>query len=99
MSNYTILHNGPFLSNVDIKPYITKDAQCIFSVVAGTQGQLKINKFDKLVSKNGKRIISVDFSRGVPVMIVREGKRIFVITKASYDKLTRKDCVLLGSAV
>lgn len=97
MKTYTVIHAGPHLSNSDIKPFITKNSDCIFSVVAGTQGQLKINNLGKLVSKNGKRISSVDFSRGIPVMIVNDGVNNFVIAKSSYDKLTTKEIVLVGS--
>ena len=88
MHKYQIIHPGPFLTIEDIRPYITKDEKCIFSTVPGTQGQLRINnnRNPLLVSKNGKRIVSVDFSRGTEVVIVNDGKHTFIMPKTQYDK-------------
>ncbi len=99
MNKYTILNEGPFLSLEDLRPYITKDENCIISVVAGTQGVLKFSQRERvLVSKNGQRVASVDFSRGTPVMIVNDGKRNIVMTRTHYERMHPKEIVLVGSA-
>lgn len=99
MNKYTILHEGPFLTIKDIRPYITKDNNCIISVVAGTQGVIKFSQRQSiLVSKNGNRIASVDFSRGTPVMIVNDGKRNIVMSRVHYERMHPKEIVLVGSA-
>ena len=83
-----VLHNGPRLSNEDIKPYITKNSKtCIYSVVDGTKGILKITSSGFLISKNGTKMPSVTFERGPEVMIVSDGECPFVISKVSFDKI------------
>lgn len=100
MQSYTLLHPGPFLTIEDVRPYVTKNNNnCIFSVVPGTQGLLKINnnKNPLLVSKNGKRIVSVDFSRGIEVVIVNDGKNNIVMPKTQYEKSLDREIAFYGS--
>lgn len=85
---YEILHNGPYLTIENIRPYINRDAKhCIYSVVPGTQGILKINCAGKIMSKSGNKMPAVVFDRGVEVMIVTDGKCPFIISKSHYERL------------
>lgn len=91
---YQILHPGPYLSRDDIEPYITKDkTKSIFSTVRGAVGVIRLyNKGRYLIAENGKRKMTIDFSRGEPVRILKANNRIFISTIKD-----KEPSLLLGS--
>ena len=93
-----LVHPGPHLTRDDIVPFVTKQRKdTLYSMVPGFIGPIRLvpkSKARDTQDKNkalavyirNSRMIRIDFTRGIDVVIVRYEGRYFILPKTNYEK-------------
>jgi hypothetical protein len=104
-----LVNAGPHFTMEDLEPYIKiKLVDTLQCSIPGMVGPIKIFNRSKneevrtkqrfLVIKQGKRTLSVDFTRGEPMVIVKVKDKHILILKRSFDSQERQKSIpIVGS--